>query len=73
MLRSHILPAWADREFATIRRSDVTALMDKIENAHGARAADYVLNVFSSVANWHARAGRRLRAADHQRHAASDH
>jgi integrase len=29
--------------------------MDKVESAHGARAADYVLNIFSSIANWHAR------------------
>jgi len=50
-----ILAAWGDREFVAIRRSDVTALMDKVETAHGARAADYVLNVFSSIANWHAR------------------
>jgi integrase len=55
LLRSHILPAWGDREFVSIRRSDVTALMDKVESMHGARAADYVLNVFSSIANWHAR------------------
>lgn len=55
MLDTHILPAWRDREFVSIRRSDVTALMDKVESAHGARAADYVLNVFSSIANWHAR------------------
>jgi len=55
MLRSHILPAWGDREFTSIRRSDVVALMDKVEDKHGSRAADYVLNVFSSIANWHAR------------------
>jgi integrase len=55
LLRSHILPAWGDREFVSIRRSDVTALMDKVESAHGARAADYCLNIFSSIANWHAR------------------
>jgi integrase len=55
MLRSHILPAWGDREFTSIRRSDVTALMDKVETAHGSRAADYILNVISAIANWHAR------------------
>jgi integrase len=55
MINSHVLPAWRDREFIGIRRSDVTALMDKVETANGPRAADYVLNVFSAVANWHAK------------------
>jgi integrase len=54
MLKTHILPAWRDREFVGIRRSDVTALMDRVQDKHGARAADYVLNVFSSIANWYA-------------------
>jgi integrase len=54
MLNSHILPAWRDREFIGIRRSDITKLMDRVQDKHGARAADYVLNVFSSIANWHA-------------------
>src|SRR5258705_8471557 len=54
MLNSHILPAWRDREFISIKRSDVTKLMDDVEDKHGARAADYVLYVFASIANWHA-------------------
>lgn len=55
MINSHILPAWANREFVGIRRSDVTRLMDKVADKHGDRAADYVLTVFSNIANWHAR------------------
>ena len=55
MLDTHILPAWRDREFISIRRTDVTTLLDKVAEKHGDRAADYVLTVFSSIANWHAR------------------
>jgi integrase len=54
MLNSHILPAWRDREFVSIRRSDVAKLLDHVEDRHGARAADYVLNVVRSIANWYA-------------------
>jgi integrase len=55
MLNSHILPAWRDREFISIKRSDITKLMDKVADRHGDRAADYVLTTFSSIANWYAR------------------
>jgi integrase len=54
MLDSHILPAWRDREFIGIKRSDVVKLLDHVEDKHGARTADVVLTVFSAVANWHA-------------------
>jgi integrase len=54
LLDAHVLPAWRDREFVSIRRSEVAALLDKVEDAHGARAADYVLNVVRSIMFWHA-------------------
>src|SRR5262249_44813925 len=54
MLDRHILPAWRHREFVGIKRSDVAALLDQVEDKHGARAADYVLNVVRSIANWFA-------------------
>lgn len=54
MLESHILPAWRDRNFVDVKRSDVAKLLDKVEDKHGARAADYVLNVVRSIANWYA-------------------
>jgi integrase len=54
MLDSHILPAWRDREFVSIRKSDVAALLDVVQDRHGARAADYVLGVIRSIANWYA-------------------
>jgi integrase len=54
MLNSHILPAWRDKEFISIKRSDITKLMDDVEDEHGARTADVVLTVFSAIANWYA-------------------
>jgi integrase len=54
MLDQHLLPAWRNRVFVEIRRSDISALMDKVEDKHGARCADYCLTTLSSIANWHA-------------------
>ena len=54
MLETHILPAWRDRDFVAVKRSDVAKLLDHVEDQHGARAADYVLNVVRSIANWYA-------------------
>src|SRR5262245_56375091 len=36
-LARYVFPHWADRAFTSIRRSDVTALLDHIEDRHGAR------------------------------------
>jgi integrase len=54
LLDAHILPAWGDREFAAIRRSDVAALLDEVEDNHGQRTADCVLTIVRSVMNWQA-------------------
>jgi integrase len=54
LLDRHVLPVWCDREFISIRRSDVAALLDKVEDKHSPRQADYVLNVVRSIANWFA-------------------
>jgi integrase len=54
LLDRHILPAWRDREFVGIGRSDVAALLDDVEDDHGARQADYCLNIVRSVMNWQA-------------------
>jgi integrase len=53
-LNAHIYPAWADRAFLDIRRSDVAALLDHVQDNHGARAADYVLSIVRAVMNWYA-------------------
>ena len=54
LLRVHVYPAWEGRAFLAIRRSDVAALLDEVQDDHGARQADYVLNVVRSVMNWYA-------------------
>jgi integrase len=53
-LNAHIYPVWADRVFLDIRRSDVAALLDQVQDNHGARAADYVLSIVRAVMNWFA-------------------
>jgi integrase len=54
LLVSHLYPAWKERDFLCIRRSDVTLLLDRVEDNHSARQADYVLSVVRSVMNWYA-------------------
>jgi integrase len=53
-LNHHILPAWRDREFESIRRNDVAKLMDEVEDASGKSAADYVLKITTGICNWYA-------------------
>jgi integrase len=54
LLKAHVYPAWKGRAFIEIRRSDITALLDEVEDDHGAREADYVLAVVRGIANWYA-------------------
>jgi len=54
LLRTHVFPHWSDRPFLEIRRSDVAALLDRVEDNHGARQADLVLTIVRSIANWYA-------------------
>jgi len=54
LLNVHVLPVWRGREFTSIRRSDVAALLDAVEDKHSARQADYVLNVVRSIMFWYA-------------------
>jgi integrase len=53
-LDRHILPEWAGREFTTIRRGDVTKLLDHVEDNAGPVAADKVLALVSNITNWYA-------------------
>ena len=53
-LRKYVIPHWGEREFTSIRRSDVTGLLDYVEDHHGSRQADVVLSLVRAVANWHA-------------------
>ncbi len=54
ILNKHVYPAFGDREFESIKRSDVTRLLDMVEDGSGPRQADCVLGVLRSVMNWHA-------------------
>jgi integrase len=54
VLEKYVLPHWRDRPFTTIRRSDVAALLDAVEDKHGPWVADQVLAVLGSVASWFA-------------------
>ena len=53
-LEMYVYPRWADRDFIGIKRSDVAALLDHIEDEHGSRMADLVLAFVRSIANWFA-------------------
>jgi integrase len=52
VLNRYILPYWKDRNFVELRRSDIAALLDAIEDNHGARQADVVLTTLRSIAGW---------------------
>jgi len=54
LLKLHVLPVWGDREFMSIRRSDVAALLDHVEDEHSPRQADLVLAVVRGIMNWYA-------------------
>jgi integrase len=54
LIKAHVYPAWQDRPFLDIRRSDVTCLLDEIEDDHGARQADYVLAIVRGIMNFYA-------------------
>jgi integrase len=54
LLKRYVFPVWGERPFREIRRGDVAALLDQIEDQHGARTADYCLAVIRKCANWYA-------------------
>lgn len=54
LIEKYLAPKWKDRTFATIRRGDVTSLLDDVADDNGPSQADAVLAVFRSMANWYA-------------------
>ena len=54
VLAVYILPHWRNRAFPAIKRSDVAALLDQVEDNHGPRQADVVLGVVRSISNFYA-------------------
>lgn len=53
-LETHILPAWRGRGFMSIKRADVTKLLDQVEDGAGPVAADFVLSIVRNICNWYA-------------------
>jgi integrase len=53
-LTKYVLPHWREREFESLRRSDVARLLDHVEDNHGRRQADVVLGVVRAIGNWRA-------------------
>jgi integrase len=54
VLEKYVYPQWGDRDFISIKRSDISALLDHVEDNHGSRQADLVLAHLRSIANWYA-------------------
>ena len=48
------MPEWSGRDLASIKRSDITKMLDHIEDEHGARQADYALDIVRRICNWQA-------------------
>ena len=54
ILNKHVFPVLQDRDFESIKRSDVARLLDMVEDGSGPRQADTVLATLSSIMHWHA-------------------
>jgi integrase len=54
VLERVVYPALGARPIAEIRRSNIVALLDDIEDARGPAAADKALEALSRIFNWHA-------------------
>ena len=54
IFRRLVYPAIGERPIGSVRRSELTAMLDKIEDASGPRMADVALAVLRRVFTWHA-------------------
>jgi len=54
LLSRHVSPELQGRVFTEIGRDDVSALLDKVQDASGAPVADKVLTVIGSLMSWYA-------------------
>ncbi len=50
----YVLPTWRGRTFIDVRRADMTALLDQVEDNNGPVMADRVLAAVSKLCNWYA-------------------
>jgi integrase len=53
-LNAYVYPRWQHRPFRDIKRGDVAALLDKIQDNHGSRQADVCLAIIRKMMNWYA-------------------
>jgi integrase len=53
-LELHIYAQWGGRDFGSIKRSEVAALLDTVEDSAGPVAADKVLAIVSAISSWYA-------------------
>ena len=53
-LQNSVWPVWGGRDFTSIKRSDVAALLDTVQDERGPVAADKVLSIITSIVNWYA-------------------
>jgi integrase len=51
-VEKYILPCWRERIFVEIKRADITALLDMIEDKHGPAMSDAILTTLRSIAGW---------------------
>jgi integrase len=54
ILKRLVYPEIGDKVATNLKRSDIVALLDKVEDEHGAGMADSVLMVVRRISNWHA-------------------
>jgi integrase len=54
ILKRLVYPVIGDKIAVKLKRSDIIALLDNVEDAHGAGMADSVLMVVRRICNWHA-------------------
>jgi integrase len=55
ILRVYVRPSWGKRKLVDLRRSDVTHLLDKVEDENGPAMADGVLSVIRQVMGFYER------------------
>lgn len=53
-LDTYILPAWKARAFKAVKKSDVAALLDQVEDNNGPVQADRVLSTVRGIMRWQA-------------------
>ena len=53
VLERHVLPRLGDRQVAELRRSEIVAMLDKVESESGPSASDMALAVLSTALSWY--------------------